>query len=136
MTNISMTTSVTAAPNTTEALIPLPEDAVNRRDQLFHLEKPLTISEVHFFADVEVEERPVRPSDGRVESVLEMRELIEELNQHLYSMHDVLDEENCEDEERQGVIRSYMDQVRASIRPTIDVAPQVLVKTMARPWEL
>ena len=29
---------------------------------------------------VEVEERPVRPSDGRVDSVLEMRVLIEELN--------------------------------------------------------
>ena len=43
---------------------------------------------------VEVEECPVRPSDGHVESVLEMRELIEELNQILYSMHEVLDEED------------------------------------------
>ena len=49
---------------------------------------------------VEAEERPVRLSDGRVESVLKMRELVEQLNQHLYSMHDVLDKENCGDEER------------------------------------
>ena len=31
-----------------------------------------------------------------------------------------------------GVIRGYMDQIRASIRPTIDVSLQVLVET--RPW--
>ena len=37
-----------------------------------------------------------------------------------------------EDEERQGVIRGYIDPIRASIRPTIDVLPQVLVET--RPW--
>jgi len=91
---------------------------------------------------VEVEERLVRPSERRVQTVLEMRELIEEMNQHMYDMLEVVDEENSglKDDERQELLRTYMGLVRTSIRPAVISVPPVdmvgELRLEMRPWEL
>jgi len=84
---------------------------------------------------VEVEER--QPTDNvRIRSVLQLRELDERLRQQLYTVHDMIEEENIQEEDHRTIVENWMSFVNEVVEPLVDVLPEHIVKKNGRPWEL
>jgi hypothetical protein len=61
------------------------------------------------------------PRKVRVESLLHMREMDEQLFQQLHGLHEVLQERNVPEEEKRFVAENWMRQVRQTMQPLINV---------------
>jgi hypothetical protein len=70
-----------------------------------------------------------------VDSLLELREIQEQLHHQLHAVHGVLDEREGPDEERRGVVTAWIDHVRLTVAPLVNLAPEQIVDRN-RPWEL
>jgi hypothetical protein len=84
---------------------------------------------------VHVAEQPPIPDGGRVESLLEMREIEEQLHQQLYAVHEILDERQVPEDERREVLREWVGHVRVTVASLLNVEPEEIVERN-RPWEL
>jgi len=83
---------------------------------------------------VEVEERQM--DNVRIRSVLQLRELEERLRQQLYTVHDMIEEENIQEDDHRTIVENWMSFVNEVVEPLADVLPEYIVKKNGRPWEL
>ncbi|KAA8893706.1 hypothetical protein FN846DRAFT_913747 [Sphaerosporella brunnea] len=85
---------------------------------------------------VHIAEQPPIPNGGRVESLLEMREIEERLHQQLYAVHEILDERQVPEDKRREVLREWVGHVRVTVASLLlNVEPEEIVERN-RPWEL
>jgi len=73
------------------------------------------------------------PSKVRVESLLHMREMDEQLFQQLHGLHEVLRGRNVPEEEKRFVVEDWMERVGQAIQPLINVHPDEIVNKHRRP---
>jgi len=73
------------------------------------------------------------PSKVRVESLLHMREMGEQLLQQLHGLYEVLRERNVPEEEMRLVVEDWMQRVRRAVQPLIDAHPDEIVNRYRRP---
>jgi len=85
---------------------------------------------------VDVEERPAVRDSVKMNRVLELREIEEQLRQQLFSVWEFLEENEIVPEEQQAVVRSWMEYVRSSVEPLTRIDPEEIVQRGTRPWEL
>jgi hypothetical protein len=84
---------------------------------------------------VEPEERP-QVDNVRVRSVLQFHELGERLNQQLYAVHGLMEEDSVVEAEHQEIVENWMGFVNEVVEPLADLLPEHIVKMNGRPWEL
>jgi len=84
---------------------------------------------------VEPEERP-QVDNVRVRSALQLRELVERLNQQLYAIHDMMEEDRVVEAEHGEIVENWMGFVNEVVEPLADLLPEHIVKKNGRPWEL
>ena len=68
-------------------------------------------------------------------SLLEVREVGEQLQQQLYAVHAVLKEREVPDEGRREVVAAWVNHLRLTVAPLVNLAPEQIVDRN-RPWEL
>jgi hypothetical protein len=84
---------------------------------------------------VHVAEQPLIPDGGRVESLLEMREIEEQLHQQLYAVHEIMEERQLPEDEQREILRAWVGEVRITVSSLLNVEPEEIVERH-RPWEL
>jgi hypothetical protein len=86
-------------------------------------------------AAVHVAEQPPIPDGGQVESLLEMREIEEQLHQQLYAVHEIMDERQLPEDEQREILRGWVGQVRITVSSLLNTEPKEIVERH-RSWEL
>ena len=81
---------------------------------------------------VEPEERP-QVDNVRVRSALQLRELVERLNQQLYAIHDMMEEDRVVEAEHGEIVENWMGFVNEVVEPLADLLPEHIVKKNGRP---
>ena len=73
------------------------------------------------------------PSDGgKVQSILDMRELKEQMGSQLHATYDVLAAGWEGDEEQEDIVTGYMEMVRSAIEPVLAMRPEDIVRNRSR----
>ena len=72
----------------------------------------------------------------RVRSVLQLRELGECLNQQLYAIHHMVEEDRIVEAEHWEIVENWVGFVNEVVEPLTDLLPEHIVKKNGRPWEL
>jgi len=79
---------------------------------------------------VDVEEQLAAVTDGeKVSSLLELREIHEQLHHQLYAVHEILEERQMSEEERREVVIAWVDHVRGTVAPLANVGIDSCVAT-------
>ena len=86
-------------------------------------------------AAVVVEEPVVSPPQDKVESLLELREIQEQLEHQMYAVHDLWDARMAPCEERRERVKSWLAHVRITVASLINLPPEDIANKN-RPWEL
>jgi len=87
-------------------------------------------------AVADVQEQLVAVTDeDKVNSLLEVREVGEQLQQQLYAVHAVLKERGVPDAGRREVAAAWVDHIRLTVAPLVNLAPEQIVDG-TRPWEV
>jgi len=84
---------------------------------------------------VEVAEAAAPGDCGKVQSLLELREIEEQLHHQLYAVHEILEERQVPEEDRRAVVTGWLDHVRGTVSSLLDTCPEEIVQRN-RPWEL
>ena len=85
---------------------------------------------------VEVPEQPIAVSDGgKVQSLLELREIEEQLHRQLYSVHEIMEERQLSEDNRRIVATGWLDHVRTTFSSLVNIKLEEIVERN-RPWEL
>jgi hypothetical protein len=78
---------------------------------------------------VVVEEEKDSVNDGgKVQSMLELREIDEQFRSQLYSVHELMEDMRLEDVERRDVATGWMEHVRETVQPLLDSKPEDIIR--------
>lgn len=72
---------------------------------------------------------------GKLQSLLELREIQEQLHQQLFSVHEVMAGLSLADGQRCEIVGNWLNHVRETVTLLTDERPEEIVKRY-RPWEL
>ena len=64
---------------------------------------------------------------GKVQSLLELREIEEQLHQQLHAVHELMSEMKLENGERKEIVGKWMECVRQTVSSITDVRPEEIV---------
>jgi hypothetical protein len=80
---------------------------------------------------VEVGEDEGQPADGgRVQRILELREILERLQSQLYDVFELMREQNLSEEDQRAVGSIWLNRLRDQLQPLADVQPGDIVETI------
>ena len=81
---------------------------------------------------VEVREDEGQPANGgRVQRILELREIQEQLQNQLYDVFELMRERNLSEEEQQAVGGIWLGRLRKQLQPLANVQPEdIIVETI------
>ena len=84
---------------------------------------------------IEDGEQEVPGDNGRVEAILDLRVIEEQLRQLTYAVHELMEESQLAGDERKEVSRSWVEEIRTAIAPLVNSQPRDILERH-RPWEL
>ena len=85
--------------------------------------------------DVEDGEQEAPRDNGRVEAILDLRVIEEQLRQLTYAVHEFMEENQLAGDAQKEVSRSWVEEVRAAVAPLVNSQPRDILEKH-RPWEL
>ena len=86
-------------------------------------------------AAIEDGEQEAPRDNGRVEAILDLRVIEEQLRQLTYAVHEFMEENQLAGDTQKEVSRSWVEEVRAAVAPLVNSQPREIFERH-RPWEL
>ena len=80
-------------------------------------------------------EQEVPGDNGRVEAILDLRVIEEQLRQLTYAVHELMEESQLVGDEWKEVSRFWVEEIRTAVAPLVNSQPRDILERH-RPWEL
>ena len=84
---------------------------------------------------IEDGEHEMPRDNGRVEAILDLRVIEEQLRQLTYAVHEFMEENQLAGDAQKEVSRSWVEEVRAAVAPLVNSQPREIFERHC-PWEL
>ena len=84
---------------------------------------------------IEDGEQEAPRDNGRVEAILDLRVIEEQLRQLTYAVHELMEESQLAGDEQKEVSRSWVKEIRTAVAPPVNSQPREILERH-RPWEL
>ena len=84
---------------------------------------------------IEDGEQEAPRDNGRVEAILDLRVIEEQLRQLTYAVHELMEENQLAGDEQKEVSRSWVEEIRTAVAPLVNSQPRDILERH-RPWEL
>ena len=81
------------------------------------------------------EQEAASRDNGRVEAILDLRVIEEQLRQLTYAVHELMEESQLAGDEQKEVSRSWVKEIRTAVAPLVNSQPREILERH-RPWEL